>query len=128
MKNDAIKPVGESSRRGMSGDPKTVSAAADLEQMTASISEEIKQPITATLIYAQAAARWLSANPPNEVEAQRALDGIVYNVMRSNEIVEWIRALFVYGPKQVEEQQLVEAIRNALALLRTAMKEGDGGR
>jgi C4-dicarboxylate-specific signal transduction histidine kinase len=127
MKNDAIEPVGESSRYGMRRDAETVNGAAGLEQLTASISEEIKQPITATLIYAQAAARWLSANPPNVVEAQKALDGIVCNVMRSNEIVEWIRMLFLYSPKHVEEQQLAEAIRKVIALLGVAMKEGDRG-
>ncbi|MDQ7981685.1 hypothetical protein QYH69_31155 [Paraburkholderia sp. SARCC-3016] len=47
--------------------------------------------------------------------------------MRSNEIVEWIRTLFLYSPKQVEEQRLAEAIRKVIALLGVAMKEGDGG-
>src|SRR6266853_2556092 len=38
---------------------------ATMGQLTASIAQEVKQPITAAVTYAFAARRWLSAEPPN---------------------------------------------------------------
>jgi len=52
------------------------------------MSHEMKQRIAATIIYAQAAARWLSASPPNLEEARRALDGIVLTSTRFNEFLD----------------------------------------
>ncbi|GAB2873153.1 hypothetical protein GCM10027093_05850 [Paraburkholderia jirisanensis] len=66
----------------------------DLEQVTALMSHEMKQRIAATIIYAQAATRWLSANPPNLDEARSALDGIVRTSTSFNEFVDRARQSF----------------------------------
>src|SRR5258707_13286156 len=42
---------------------------ATMGQLTASITHEVNQPITAAVTYALAARRWLSADPPNFGEA-----------------------------------------------------------
>ncbi|GAB7523234.1 histidine kinase dimerization/phospho-acceptor domain-containing protein [Paraburkholderia sp. 2C] len=66
---------------------------AQLEQFVAFVVHEIKQPITATLISAQAARRWLAVNPPNLTEAQEALSNIVRAAMRSDEIANRVHKL-----------------------------------
>jgi C4-dicarboxylate-specific signal transduction histidine kinase len=38
---------------------------ATMGQLSASITHEVNQPITAAVTYALAARRWLSADPPN---------------------------------------------------------------
>jgi PAS domain S-box-containing protein len=50
---------------------------ATMGQLTASITHEVNQPITAAVTYALAARRFLSADPPNFREADDALSLIV---------------------------------------------------
>jgi PAS domain S-box-containing protein len=50
---------------------------ATMGQLSASITHEVNQPITAAVTYALAARRWLSADPPNFREADDALSLIV---------------------------------------------------
>jgi len=48
---------------------------ATMGQLTASIAHEVNQPIAAALTNAQAALRWLGAEPPNMDEARPAASG-----------------------------------------------------
>ena len=50
---------------------------ATMGQLTASIAHEVNQPIAATVTNAQAALRWLRAEPPNLDELEQALGRIV---------------------------------------------------
>src|SRR6202041_1182973 len=54
-----------------------VNRVATTGQLTASITHEVKQPITAAVTYALAARRWLRAEPPNFSEVDNALALIV---------------------------------------------------
>jgi GAF domain-containing protein len=65
---------------------------ATMGQLTASITHEVNQPITATVTYALAARRWLSADPPNFREVDDALSLIVKEGNRAGEVVERVRA------------------------------------
>jgi signal transduction histidine kinase len=48
---------------------------ATMGQLSASITHEVNQPITAAVTYALAARRWLSAEPPNfHVKGKLAID------------------------------------------------------
>jgi GAF domain-containing protein len=66
---------------------------ATIGQLTASITHEVSQPITAAVTYALAARRWLSADPQNFREVDDALSLIVKEGNRAGEVVERIRAL-----------------------------------
>jgi signal transduction histidine kinase len=66
---------------------------ATMGQLTASITHEVSQPITATVTYALAARRWLSAVPPNFGEVSEALAGIIKEGNRACEVIGRIRAL-----------------------------------
>ncbi len=61
---------------------------ATMGQLTASITHEVNQPITAAVTYALAARRFLRADPPNFREVDDALSLIVKEGNRAGEVVE----------------------------------------
>src|ERR1700726_199986 len=71
---------------------------ATMGQLTASITHEVNQPITAAVTYALAARRFLSAEPPNFREVDDALSLIVKECNRAGEVVERVRALIKKAP------------------------------
>src|SRR5258708_30459045 len=75
---------------------------ATMGQLSASITHEVKQPITAAVTYALAARRWLSAEPPNFREADDALSHVVKEGNRAGEVVGRIRALIKKAPPRKE--------------------------
>ena len=60
---------------------------ATMGQLTASITHEVNQPITATVTYALAARRRLSAEPPDFGEVSEALAGIIKEGNRASEVI-----------------------------------------
>ena len=56
---------------------------ATLGQLTASITHEVKQPITAVLLNTQAAQRFLARQQPDVEKAKKAIDRAVLNGMRA---------------------------------------------
>ena len=66
---------------------------ATMGQLSASITHEVNQPITAAVTYALAARRWLSAKPPDFCEVDDALSLIVKEGNRASEVIGRIRAL-----------------------------------
>jgi C4-dicarboxylate-specific signal transduction histidine kinase len=104
-------------------------------QLTASIAHEINQPIAAAVTNAQAALRWLQAEPPDLKAVGRALDRIVRDGNRAGGIVHRIRALIKKGPHRMEGLAINDAILEIIALthgevakqgvtLRTQLAEG----
>jgi PAS domain S-box-containing protein len=86
--------------------------------LAASISHEIKQPIAANAVNAQAGLRWLSARPPNLEEARQAFDRIIQDAMRASEVTNRIRGLVKNVPPRKERLQINEAIGEVIALTR----------
>jgi signal transduction histidine kinase len=87
-------------------------------QLTASITHEVNQPITAAITYALAARRWLSAEPPNFREADDALTLIVKEGRRAGEVVERVRALVKKVPARKDAVAIDDAILEVIALTR----------
>jgi C4-dicarboxylate-specific signal transduction histidine kinase len=93
--------------------------------MSASIAHEVNQPIAATLTNAQAAKRWLEAEPPNLDEVRQALDRIVRDSKRAAAVVNRIRNLSKKATPQVEHMDINAAIREVIEVTRSeAMKNG----
>jgi PAS domain S-box-containing protein len=92
---------------------------ATMGQLSASITHEVKQPITAAVTYALAARRWLSAEPPNFREVDDALSLIVKEGNRAGEVVERIRALIKKVPTRDDAVAINDAILEVIALTRT---------
>jgi C4-dicarboxylate-specific signal transduction histidine kinase len=91
---------------------------ATMGQLTASITHEVNQPITAAVTYALAARRWLSADPPNFREVDDALSLIVKEGNRAGEVVERVRALIKKVPARKDAVAIDDAILEVIALTR----------
>jgi signal transduction histidine kinase len=92
---------------------------ATMGQLTASITHEVNQPITAAVTYALAARRFLSADPPNFREVDDALSLIVKEGNRAGEVVERVRALIKKVPARKDAVAIDDAILEVIALTRT---------
>jgi PAS domain S-box-containing protein len=91
---------------------------ATMGQLTASITHEVNQPITAAVTYALAARRWLGAQPPNFHEVDEALSLIVKEGNRAGEVVGRIRALIKKAPARKDAVEINDAILEVIALTR----------
>jgi PAS domain S-box-containing protein len=91
---------------------------ATMGQLTASITHEVNQPITAAVTYALAARRWLRAEPPNFHEADDALTLIVKEGIRAGEVVGRVRALIKKAPARKDAVAINDAILEVIALTR----------
>ena len=96
-----------------------VNRVATMGQLTASIAHEVNQPIAGTVTNAQAALRWLGADPPNLYEVREALGRIVKDGKRAGNVIGRIRALIQKAPARKDRFDIDEAIRNVLALTRS---------
>ena len=84
--------------------------------MTASIAHEIKQPLGAISANAQAGLRWLKRSEPNHAEAEAALERIVSETARMDDIVTGIRSTFARKPKERSAIAIGSIVDEALAL------------
>src|SRR5882762_7311036 len=92
---------------------------ATMGQLTASITHEVNQPITAAVTYALAARRFLGADPPDFREVDDALYLIVKEGNRAGEVVERVRALVKKVPVRKDAVAVDDAILEVIALART---------
>jgi C4-dicarboxylate-specific signal transduction histidine kinase len=92
---------------------------AIMGQLSASITHEVNQPITAAVTYALAARRWLSAEPPDFGEVSEALAGIIKEGNRAGEVIGRIRALIKKVPARKDAVAIDDAILEVIALTRT---------
>jgi PAS domain S-box-containing protein len=90
-------------------------------QLAASIGHEVSQPIAAALTNANAARRWLGAEPPNLEEVRQALDRIIRNGSRASDIIDRIRALVRKVPPRSDQLDINETILDVIALTRSEL-------
>jgi PAS domain S-box-containing protein len=94
-------------------------------QLSASIAHEVNQPIAATVTNAQAALRWLRAQPPDIDEVRASLGRIVEDGKRAGNVIGGIRALIHKVPARKDWFGLNEAILEMVVLTRSeALKHG----
>ncbi|HTR13151.1 MAG TPA: AAA family ATPase, partial [Roseiarcus sp.] len=89
---------------------------ATMGQLTASIAHEVNQPIAATVANAQAALRWLGAEPPNTDEARQALGRIARDGDRAGAVIGRIRSLIKGAPPRNERVEINAAIHEVIEL------------
>ena len=73
---------------------------ATMGQLAASIAHEVNQPIAATVTNANAAIRWLSAQPPQLDEVALGLGRIIKDANRAAQVLGRIRELIRKAPPQ----------------------------
>ncbi len=96
---------------------------ATIGQLTASIAHEVNQPIGATVANAQAALRWLGAEPPNLDQVEAALSRIARDGIRAGEVIGRVRALLKRAPRRNERVEINAAIREVVELTRGEAKK-----
>lgn len=87
-------------------------------QLTASIAHEVNQPITAAVLNAEAALRWLSTQPPSLEQVRGALGLVVEAGTRAGNVIGGIRTLVKKAPPRQVCLDLNEAIREVITLTR----------
>jgi PAS domain S-box-containing protein len=90
-------------------------------QLTASIAHEVNQPIGAAVTNATAALRWLRADPPDLNEVHLALERVVADGRRADEVVRRIRNLIKGTPDRYVRLDLNEVLLEVIALTRPDM-------
>jgi len=90
---------------------------ATVAEMYASIVHQLSQPLTSMLANAQAAKRWLAAEPPNLMEAIASIERIARCAHVADEILERIRALFKQESLDKKEARAADLTSEALMRL-----------
>jgi PAS domain S-box-containing protein len=89
---------------------------ATMGQLSSSIAHEVNQPITATVINAQTALRWMNAQPPNLDDVRLALSRIVRDGNRAADVIGRIRALINKAPPRRDGLDINVAILDVIGL------------
>ena len=89
-----------------------------LGELAASITHELKQPISAAVTDAQASLRWLNRDLPDLDEARRAIAAIVKDGRRAADIIDHLQSLYKKTPSQRESVDVDEIIGEMVLLLR----------
>ena len=89
-----------------------------LGELAASISHELKQPITASILNAGSTLHWLARDEPNIKQAREAATATLMAGKRAAEIIDHLRALYTKAPSKREVLDGNEIIREMVALLR----------
>ena len=90
--------LAEEALRVMQAELAHVNRVTTMGQLSASIAHEVNQPIAATVTNAQAALRWLRAQPPDLDEVRASLGQIVEDGKRAGDVIGRIRALIKKAP------------------------------
>jgi C4-dicarboxylate-specific signal transduction histidine kinase len=103
----------------MQSDFAHMNRVATMGQLTASITHEVNQPITAAVTYALAARRLLAAGPKDHLEVDNVLSLIIKEGNRAGEVVGRIRALIKKAPPRKDAVEINDAVVEVIALTRT---------
>ncbi len=108
----------EEERERLRADLAHVNRVSMLGELAASVSHELKQPITAAMTNAKTCLRWLKREQPDVDEAIEATSRIVKDGSRATEIIERLRSLYKKDLPQRELVEVNEIIREMVELLR----------
>jgi PAS domain S-box-containing protein len=106
--------------RQIEADLAHVNRVSMLGELAASLSHELKQPITSAIINGKTCLRWLKRDQPDIESASEAVTRIVGDGNRAAEIINRLRSFYKQGaPAERELVDVNEIIREMLVLLRS---------
>ena len=94
-----------------------------LGELAASISHELKQPISAAVMDAQASLRWLNRDQPDLDQVRRATAAIAKDGRLAIDIIDRLRSLYKKTPPQRQSVDAGEIIGEMVLLLRSEANE-----
>jgi two-component system, LuxR family, sensor kinase FixL len=92
-------------------------------ELSSSIAHEIKQPLAAMVIRANAGLRWLMRDTPDLDEARAAFKAIVSSGHRVAEVIESVRAMYKKNSQDRVPIDLDDLIQNVLGLMRVELEK-----
>src|SRR6202162_4217996 len=98
-----------------------ISRVTTMGELTASLAQEVNQPIAAAVTDANTCLRWLKRDQPDVEEAREAASRVVKDATRAAEIVSRIRLLFKKGTQRWELVDINEIVREMVALMRSEL-------
>jgi PAS domain S-box-containing protein len=98
-----------------------ISRVTTLGELTASIAHEVNQPIAGVVTNAEAALRWLEAEPPKLEEVRDVLGQIVRDGMRAGDVIHRIRALIKKAPPRMNRIDVNDVTLDVITLTRSEM-------
>jgi two-component system sensor kinase FixL len=102
---------------GSTRDLAHLSRVSSLGELAGSLAHELKQPLTAILFNAQAARKFMDAQTSNTVELREALEDIVADNCRANDVLQKIRALVRKGDVELQLLDLGNVVRDVAMLV-----------
>lgn len=102
---------------GSTRDLAHLSRVSSLGELAGSLAHELKQPLTAILFNAQAARKFMDAETTNVVELREALEDIVADNCRANDVLQKIRALVRKGDVELQLLDLGKLVRDVAMLV-----------
>ena len=92
-------------------------------ELSSSIAHEIKQPLAAMVIRANAELRWLTRDTPDLDEARAAFRAIVSSGHRVAEVIESVRAMYRKSSQHRVSVDLDDLIQSVLGLMRVELEK-----
>jgi PAS domain S-box-containing protein len=108
----------EQERETLRADLAHMNRVSMMGELAASLSHELKQPIAATIINADAAIRWLTRDEPDLERARETTNRIIKDGARATEIIDRLRSLYRKAPPQHETVDIGATIDEMVVLLR----------
>ena len=102
-----------------------VSRLTALGEFAASISHEVRQPLTSIIMSARACLEWLSRPNSDLVEIRAALLDVVDSSKRADELIQRNRELFRQHTVQKERLDINAVVGDVLALARSQLRSSD---
>ena len=107
----------EEEREKLRADLAHVNRISILGELAASVSHELRQPISAAMTNAKTCMRWLKREKPDVGEALEAARRIEKDGSRANEIIDHLRSLYKKSPPKRELVDVNEIVTEMLALM-----------
>ena len=95
-----------------------ISRLTTMGELTASIAHEINQPLTGVVSSGNACLRYLADNVSDIEAARRAVERIIRDAMRANEVIKRIRALATKSPAKRVRLDIHEVVIETVSLVR----------
>jgi PAS domain S-box-containing protein len=96
-----------------------VGRVSTLGALAGSLSHELRQPLAAIVISAEAAQRLMDDEPPNDEEMRDTLKDIAEQGRRAGEIISEMRGMLKKDPGQMSAQDINEAVKSVLEIARS---------